>query len=144
MTRRCRICVIPERNDIDVRLRGGVGAYTVGNWLVTQKGYSVAFKRAVVNHRMRRHHTEDATPAVQKASKPMSLADFVLTHGPRKCPVCAIPERSEVDEALRNGAGCTVVATWLMEEKGYDKKIVGSTEHHKRRMHHLEGISSAG
>lgn len=71
----------------------------------------------------------------------MSLAAYVTKNDnhPRECAVCRTVSddvRKEVDEALRAGAGPTIIGRWLTDEQGYSSLSTRNVEYHKERRHH--------
>lgn len=77
-------------------------------------------------------------------AKKLSLSEFVQSKQPPPCRLCVIPERAEVDEALRSGAPRRIVLEWLQEERGYKPtgpEGVSSTamDKHCIGKHHYKG-----
>jgi len=72
------------------------------------------------------------------SGKRMSIAEFVKKNPPKKhgnpCWACSIPERKEVDEAIRSGVGKRSITGWLQQECGYPKDMAteGRIAHHGR------------
>jgi len=63
--------------------------------------------------------------------KGRSLQDFVES---KKCFLCRIPERQEIEEAKIGGAATKHIVEWLVRERGYDEDEVqgarGMMGHH--------------
>lgn len=53
------------------------------------------------------------------APKKVSLAEFAASKAPPPCKVCVIPERAEIDDALKSGISRRHIHEWLTEHKGY-------------------------
>ena len=68
-------------------------------------------------------------------SKP-SLSDFVASKKGPGCPVCALPEREEFDQARRDGVYMVTIYEWLTTVCGHEKLTRHSCDTHFQRKHH--------
>lgn len=60
----------------------------------------------------------------------MNLLDYASAHTCH-CTICDLPERDEIDIAMRKGVSNSVVIKWLTQEKGLDVSVARSVRNHK-------------
>jgi len=70
-----------------------------------------------------------------------SLKDYAVANPPHKgpvCWVCTLPQRVEIDQALRSGLYPTLIREWLINECGYKPSecSIPKVQGHHSRGHH--------
>ena len=70
-------------------------------------------------------------------AKKKSLTEFVAEKTKPVCFFCDIPEREDVDSALRAGIIQRLIREWLIEERGYPPAQItqGKFEKHTQARH---------
>lgn len=82
-----------------------------------------------------------------EANRPMTLEEFAASGQGMKvtgfsCWACGIPQRAEVDTALRKGMSVGVIRRWLIDECGYPESAVtrAKIQNHRDKGHHERDI----
>jgi hypothetical protein len=81
--------------------------------------------------------------------KQMTLADYAASGQGLKrpgttCWICNLPEREEVDAALREGTSVGVIRRWLIDVRGYSEGLAtrNKIENHRNKGHHERSTAS--
>lgn len=69
----------------------------------------------------------------------VSLKDYAGANpaGPRRCWVCNLPEREEIDEGIRNGTTNGVIRRWLINVRGYIETDATCDKLRRHRENHV-------
>lgn len=71
-----------------------------------------------------------------------SLRDFASEKMKKKCWICELPQRREIDEAYNKGVPRKIIREWLIDVAGYaDFEVkISYIDNHFSDRHHLKGV----
>jgi len=72
-------------------------------------------------------------------TEPLTLKEYAIANPnkPQRCWVCILPEREEIDEAIRNGTSNGVIRRWLISVKGYKETDATPDKLRRHRDNHV-------